>query len=256
MPRSRRLRGRSRPRSAPPAPRSTGAGARPPLPPGPRRTGGSGRPVGGGGGGTHTDGMGAAGRALQRGLPAALATRAGNYSSPFNYLSAPSSSSRADAGAGGGRPGGAAPLSAGSGWSPGAGCPQSLPSPPPPGRGSPAPAPFAAPRRAARHRRPLPGLDGGRHVGGPQGAGGCGSAPAPSAVPQPSPLPARLRSPQGSVPARPRSPHRSRPRPPRQRGAPGRGSSAPAPPLRPLSPPAPRSSPYLLTVELTAVFVS
>lgn len=34
-------------------------------------------------------GPGAAGRALRRGLPAMIATRAGNYSSPFNYLSSP-----------------------------------------------------------------------------------------------------------------------------------------------------------------------
>lgn len=256
MPRSRRLRGRSRPRSAPPAPRSTGAGARPPLPPGPRRTGGSGRPVGGWWGG-HTQ----TGWVLPAGPCSAAFPRRWQpepviiprlliiYPLPRPPAGRTQEPAVGDLEA--------LPLSP-----PARGGPRGLDArspcraPPPPGRGSPAPAPFAAPRRAARHRRPLPGLDGGRHVGGPQGAGGCGSAPAPSAVPRPFPLPARLRSPQGSVPARPRSPHRSRPRPPRQRGAPGRGSSAPAPPLRPLSPPAPRSSPYLLTVELTAVFVS
>lgn len=62
-----------RPNRAPSGPRSH-AGQRPPLPPG--------RPVGG----TRS---GSCGRALRRGLPAMIATRAGNYSSPFNYLSSP-----------------------------------------------------------------------------------------------------------------------------------------------------------------------
>lgn len=234
MPRSR-----SRPRSAPPAPRSTGAGARPPLPPGPRRTGGRDAPSGGGG---HAHGMGAAGRALQRGLPAAMATRAGNYSSPFNYLSAPSSSSRADSGAGGGRAGGAAPLSAGSGWSPGAGCPQCLPSPPL--------------RAAAARLRPLllllaglrgtggpfPGWTGGGTSGVPKGQGA-------AALPRPPrPCPGRPRSPQGSVPCRAPFPHGPVPRTGAGRGRPDsaepRAGEAPLRPRRsgrsPRRRPAPR----------------
>lgn len=191
-----------RPNRAPSGPRSH-PGQRPPLPPG--------RPVGG-------KRSGSCGRALRRGLPALIATPAGNYSSPFNYLSCP-----------------APPL-----LEPYGGRSAVRRSRCPARRRVPGSAPAGL-----RERLRGTGTGSGAGRAGTAGAGrrggapgGRGSAPVPSAVPSPGPCLCPVPAELGAAEAAPGSP-RIRPRPRR----PGR---------------APRSSqpPYLLTVELTAVFVS
>lgn len=230
MPRSRRLRGRSRPRSAPPAPRSTGAGARPPLPPGPRRTGGSGRPVGGCGGG-HTQ----TGWVLPAGPCSAAFPRRWQPEPviiPRLLIIYPLP-----------RP------PAGRTQEPAVGDLEALPLSPP-ARGGPrgldARSPCRAPplRAAAARLRPLllllaglrgtggpfPGWMGGGTSGVPKGQGA-------AALPRPPRLcPNRPRSPQGSVPRRAPFPHVPVPRTGAGRGRPDsaepRAGEAPLRPRR------------------------